>query len=139
MFIAILYGILDLNSGDLIYSNGGHTHPIIVRSHGSMQILDQAEDIVLGVLENAEYHLYHEKIMPGDIFFSATDGFNELIDLHQKPVSDHFLKRNLILHRQKEPEQILDEIYKSVGQIHPDNRSLSDDITCLLLKFRNCI
>jgi sigma-B regulation protein RsbU (phosphoserine phosphatase) len=139
MFIAILYGILDLNTGKIVYTNGGHTHPIIVRSKGSMQILDDTADIVLGVLEDAEYHLYHEKLNPGDIFFTATDGFNELTDLHGKPVSDHFLKRNLIKHRHQSPEQILNTIYESVDQIQPDSRSLQDDITCLIFKFKNCI
>ena len=139
MFIAILYGIIDLTTGEIVYSNGGHTHPILVRSDGSMQILDHAGDIVLGVIEDVEYQLDHAKMNPGDIFFTATDGFSELTDLHGKPVGDHFLKRNLIKHRRQTPEQILDIIYDSVDQIQPDSRSLSDDITCLVLKFKNCI
>jgi sigma-B regulation protein RsbU (phosphoserine phosphatase) len=136
MFIAIFYGILDVVSGEIAYANGGHTHPILVRSDGPMQILDNTGGLVLGVVEDAEYDLFHEKLSSGDLFFVATDGFSELNDIHGKPVSDHFLKRNLIRYRQETPNQILDKIYHSVRQIHPDNQSLSDDITCLLLKYQ---
>jgi sigma-B regulation protein RsbU (phosphoserine phosphatase) len=139
MFIAILYGILDLTTGEIIYSNGGHTHPLIVRSDGSMKILDHAGDIVLGVVEDSEYHLYRDNVYPGDVFFTATDGFSELTDLHGKPVSDHFLKRKLIKHRHQTPEQILDTIYETVDQIQPDSRSLNDDLTCLLIKIKHLI
>ncbi len=136
MFIAIFYGVLDLKSGEIEYANGGHTHPVIVRFNGSVQTLDDGSDVVLGVLEDVGYKLYYEKLNPGDIFFMATDGFSELTDAHGKPVSDHFIRRNLIKHRTRQPDQILETIYDSVNQIHPGSQSLADDLTCLLLKYQ---
>ena len=135
LFIAIFYGILELSSGKINYANGGHTYPTVVRKDGTLCVLDQPGGMVLGVVENVDYQLYHEELQAGDLFFTATDGFDELTDAHGKPVSDHFLKRHLIGQRHETVNKILDSIYRAVFQIHPDNQSLNDDITCLLLKY----
>ncbi|TFG96896.1 MAG: response regulator [Calditrichales bacterium] len=135
LFIAIFYGILNLRSGEIQYANGGHTYPIIVRADGNLRVLDRPSGVVLGVLEETDYRLYHETMQPGDIFFMATDGFDELNDMNNKPVSDHFLKRILIRDRHETADKIIDSIYQAVSQIHPDYLTLDDDITCLLLKY----
>jgi sigma-B regulation protein RsbU (phosphoserine phosphatase) len=135
MFIAILYGILDLCSGEIVMANGGHTRPLLIRSDGKVNVPDHDADVVLGVVEKVDYQPSRIKINPGDILFAATDGFNELTDQHGRAVGDHFVKRNLIHHRRKHAGQIVDIIFQSAGQIHPDNQPLSDDLTCLLLKY----
>ena len=85
-------------------------------------------------IPNTEYQLFRETLYPGDIFFTATDGIGELTDTQGKQAGDFFIKRNLIRYRKQTADQILDTLYESVKQIAPDNRSISDDITCLLLK-----
>ena len=72
-FYTILYGILDLETGEFCYSSAGHPPPLLVRGRGNSELLDSA-GFVIGHFEGAEYDQHRVHLHPGDRLYLFTDG-----------------------------------------------------------------
>src|SRR5215813_8660396 len=53
-FLTLFYGDLDPDTGTLTYSNGGHNSPILVRSDGAVEWLEQG-GLPVGMMQNVQY------------------------------------------------------------------------------------
>lgn len=59
------------------WSNAGHPHPIIIRSDGSIEVLDRKNDLLLGVVPTTPRRDHTVEIDDGDTLFFYTDGLIE--------------------------------------------------------------
>jgi sigma-B regulation protein RsbU (phosphoserine phosphatase) len=84
MFVTIFLGILNLNSGELLYSNAGHNPPYIRRAHGELIRLDARHGPVIGVVEDMVYGQDEAILTGGDLFFAYTDGVTEAMNEEQR-------------------------------------------------------
>lgn len=75
-FVTLFFGILDPRTGDLIYVNGGHNPPIVMRAGGGFDKLKPTGPAV-GVLPEAKFRYAHTRLAPGDTLFAYTDGVPE--------------------------------------------------------------
>jgi phosphoserine phosphatase RsbU/P len=75
-FVTLFFGILDPRTGDVLYVNGGHNPPVIIRTDGTLQLLKPTGPAV-GVLPEAKYRYAHTKLNPGDVLYAYTDGVTE--------------------------------------------------------------
>ncbi|MEM7738809.1 MAG: PP2C family protein-serine/threonine phosphatase [Deinococcota bacterium] len=75
-FVTLFFGILDPRTGDLIYVNGGHNPPIVLRAAGGHEKLKPTGPAV-GILPDAKFRYAHTKLQPGDVLFAYTDGVPE--------------------------------------------------------------
>ncbi|MFI7700858.1 PP2C family protein-serine/threonine phosphatase [Nonomuraea sp. NPDC049480] len=75
-FATMFFGVLDPCSGDLVYINGGHNPPIMVRADGRQTLLPPTGPAV-GILADSSYTLGHVQLRPGDALFAYTDGVVE--------------------------------------------------------------
>lgn len=75
-FVTLFFGILDPRTGDLIYVNGGHNPPIVMRAEGGLDKLKPTGPAV-GVIPEAKFRYAHTKLAPGDTLFAYTDGVPE--------------------------------------------------------------
>jgi sigma-B regulation protein RsbU (phosphoserine phosphatase) len=75
-FVTLFFGILDPRTGDLIYVNGGHNPPLVLRAGGGYDKLNPTGPAV-GVIPEAKYRYAHTKLAPGDTLFAYTDGVPE--------------------------------------------------------------
>jgi sigma-B regulation protein RsbU (phosphoserine phosphatase) len=77
-FVTVFYGILDLATGMLLYSNAGHWPPFRfhARNEGDTQELT-ATGIPLGILEDRAWRQEALQIDPGDVLVLYTDGITE--------------------------------------------------------------
>jgi sigma-B regulation protein RsbU (phosphoserine phosphatase) len=75
-FVTLFFGILDPRTGDLIYVNGGHNPPIVLREDGEHEKLKPTGPAV-GILPEAKFRYAHTKLQPGDVLFAYTDGVPE--------------------------------------------------------------
>ena len=72
-FATMFFGMLDPSNGSLIYINGGHNPPMIVRSSGEPVFLKPTGPAV-GMLPGATFKLGHTRLELGDILYLYTDG-----------------------------------------------------------------
>ncbi|NHN32399.1 PP2C family protein-serine/threonine phosphatase [Paenibacillus agricola] len=84
MFATIFCGVLDIRTGELIYSDGGHCTPYIIRSEGAIEPLKGIKGLPLGVLEDMEYRDNKARLAPGERILLYTDGISEAEDSQQR-------------------------------------------------------
>ena len=51
MFVTVFCGVLNTESGEVVYANGGHNPPLLIRSQGGVSYLDVNGGLVLGAFE----------------------------------------------------------------------------------------
>lgn len=70
-------GILELSTGRLSMTNAGHEIPIVVRSNGQVEKIENKHDFVMGLSAKAEYCQYDIELYAGDYFVMYSDGVPE--------------------------------------------------------------
>jgi len=134
MFVTVFYGILNLKTGELQYSNAGHNPPYILQKDGSVKTVEGTGDIVLGVMENMDYHSKSIKLNPGDTIFTFTDGITEAMDVDFNEYTDEKLIQFLQSQSGNSPKEMINNVVEDV-KIFTKGAEQSDDITTLALKF----
>jgi len=133
MFVTVFCAILDIRTGEVEYSNGGHNLPYFV-SHAETRPLRNTGGMALGFTEDVTYR--SEKIMlrAGDGLFLYTDGVTEAMDEGENQFSEPRLEEFL---QQANGSSATEIIRGAVDQVrrHSAGAPQSDDITALSLKY----
>ncbi|MEJ2457544.1 MAG: PP2C family protein-serine/threonine phosphatase [Novosphingobium sp.] len=77
MFVTIFAGVLDVRTGTIEYSDGGHEAPFIVRRSGAVERLEKHQGMALGVFEEVPFKTGHFSLEEGDALVLFTDGVSE--------------------------------------------------------------
>jgi len=80
MFVTAWLGILDLKTGEVSFSNGGHNPPICKTADGTARYIDTLPNFIMGVREPIDYQLQSITLSPGDSLILYTDGVTEARD-----------------------------------------------------------
>ncbi|MCK4268715.1 MAG: SpoIIE family protein phosphatase, partial [Actinomycetia bacterium] len=72
-FVTLFFGILDKESGVLLYCNAGHPQPIVARKLSMVSLLKTGSPVI-GVFKDMEYEDLEETLRDDDILFIYTDG-----------------------------------------------------------------
>lgn len=91
MFVTLLLGVLDLDSGELRWANAGHPPPALISEHG-VRLLRCRGGPACGVDPHARYRDFRLQLQPGATFFSYTDGVTDATD----PKGEHFGEARLV-------------------------------------------
>ena len=76
MFITAWIGLLDLETGMVRFGNAGHNPPVLIRN-GQPSFLEMDSDLILAVMDDAEYKSQTLTLEPNDLLFLYTDGVTE--------------------------------------------------------------
>lgn len=76
MFASVFFGLLQPETGELVYVNAGHESPAIVNSDGIRQQLGTTGP-VLGLFGDARHETGSARILPGESLVACTDGVTE--------------------------------------------------------------
>ena len=77
MFVTAFAGILDLRTGVVEYSDGGHEPPFIVRAGKRVERLEKDGGLALGVIEETTFNTARFELSQGDALVLFTDGVTE--------------------------------------------------------------
>ena len=80
MFVTVFYAILNIHTGDVVYSNGGHNRPVWIRKGGTAEMLPVTGSMALGVMPGLPYQERTIHLEPGDSLFLYTDGISEAMN-----------------------------------------------------------
>lgn len=130
-FATVFFGVLDPASGALLYINGGHNPPVLVRADGQHALLEPTGPAV-GVFPNGTYSLDHASLQPGDSLFMYTDGVVEARDTEGGLFG---MERTLdiVTEPGRSSRELLDAIETAIHQ-YRGSAEQSDDITTLALR-----
>lgn len=130
-FCTMFFGALDPQSGALVYINGGHNPPVLVRADGQHHLLDPTGPAV-GMFPSSSYLLGHTTLQPGDQLFVYTDGVTEA----RAPDGGMFGTNRMldvVLRPTPSAHALLDAVDDAVTR-YVGTAEQSDDITMLALR-----
>ena len=136
MFVTAFYGILDTQTGELVYANGGHNYPAIYRyGNGKIESLQNAQGMALGILGDFHFPTARENLDAGDTLLLYTDGIVEAHDSNMQEFGMERLNEILLKHTQVSPEDLGEQITRDV-EVFSNGLQQFDDITFLVVKIR---
>jgi phosphoserine phosphatase RsbU/P len=125
--------ILNIRTGQVDYSNGGHNLPYHLH-HGGVSPLENCGGRVLGLVEQSSYASGRMLLAPGEALLLYTDGVTEAMDPNETAYSDQRLAPFLASNRRSSPRQIIGDLINDVRQF-AGGAPQSDDITLLDLLY----
>jgi sigma-B regulation protein RsbU (phosphoserine phosphatase) len=134
MFVTLFFGILNIRTGKLTYSNGGHNLPYLVSAQGSFTALENTEGMILGVMEDAVFESKTLTLEKGDLVFLYTDGVSEAINQKEEMFSEKRLEDELRHCENLTVRQVIENIQSSVKAFTKGMEQF-DDITMLSIEF----
>ncbi|MFI5396998.1 MAG: PP2C family protein-serine/threonine phosphatase [Candidatus Binatia bacterium] len=128
------YLVLDHTNGRLRYSLAGHPMPVLLRSDGTLQLLEAGGPIIglNGLLAFAQEELV---LRPGDRLFLYTDGLVEFENLSGNTYGEPQLHEQVKLTQRQPLEEACDHIVASL-QRFGEGCSLQDDVTLVAIEFQ---
>lgn len=131
MFVTLLIGVLDLASGEFVYTNAGHNPPLLGRD-GAFHPLPVPKGLVAGVMEGAVYGVERALLRPGDIVLLYTDGVTEALNPRGEELGETRLVE--MLDGEACAATAVERVRAGVG-IFAAGSEQSDDITLLALRW----
>lgn len=132
MFVTLLVGTIDLNSGRYTICNAGHCPPYIVKQDKTI-LLDHVCGPSVGVISDIKYTEFSDVLERGDHLFLYTDGISEAQNENGEFFEDHRINDTLKKCHAMSCEEIVNTLLNSVLSFRGDAKQ-SDDITLLSLK-----
>lgn len=135
LFVTMFCGILDIDSGEMAFSNAGHNYPLFMPRDGQPRWLKLPPGRFLGILEDSTYITERMTLAPGDKLLVYTDGVTEAMDLEHNLYSDARLLELVTRLRHASPEELDNAVMASVHE-YAGAAEQTDDITVLTLEFK---
>jgi sigma-B regulation protein RsbU (phosphoserine phosphatase) len=136
MFVTLFVGILNTDSGELLYTNAGHLPPILLRKQQAPTFLIDDIQPMAGVMQNISYQTHKLTLSKRDMLFVYTDGVTEAANKQGELFSEQklfdFIKKNGNLTSVKDIIQRLLIQLAHFAKYEPQ----ADDITVLALRYR---
>lgn len=134
MFTTAFYGVLDTQTGEVVYANAGHNAPYILSADGKLHALPSAGGLALGVVEDALYSTQHAALAPGDTLICYTDGVTEAIDASGALYGDERLAATLAGRACEHPTEVLAAVVADVDA-YMGLTPMADDVTLLVIRY----
>jgi sigma-B regulation protein RsbU (phosphoserine phosphatase) len=77
MFATLFFGMLNPDTGQVMYINAGHNPPFIVGSDGTVKASLPNSGAAVGMFPNIDYRIEEAMLEPGDTLYMYTDGVTE--------------------------------------------------------------
>ena len=132
LFVTVFYCVFDATTGVLRYANGGHNPPYLRRAAGSVEALDGAGGLVLGVMPGVEFPDHTVQLRPGDRLVLYTDGVTEACNAADEAYGAERLIAEVQAHGNDRAAELVERICGSVTTF-AGAAAQSDDITLTVL------
>ena len=134
-FMTLFLGILDCQTGELIYVNAGHDCPLLyIRENDSIEEF-QTSGIPIGMFPNWSYDSVHyaRRLGPGDTLLLTTDGLWEAVghngDRYGKERLKKVFRESVELDAAAMVERVMNDVHEFCGPVQA-----KDDMTLVVVK-----
>lgn len=134
LFTAAFYAILNLETGELDYTNAGHTAPLILRKDGTVETLPLTNNTVIGVFENFQFQNQTCQLFSNDVIVMCTDGMTEAFNKNNEAYGKERLQEKLTQLSDKQPQEIVETLIQEVVDFE-QGTNRADDVTLLVAKY----
>ncbi len=134
-FLTLFLGVLNVETGELIYCNAAHTPSYILNDKGKLLKLSDSHGLPLGLYFDKEYDETKIQLKEGNSIIVYTDGVTELQDDNNLQYGNQKLEENLQNMAGLTPKEMVGKIEKSLDLFIGETKQ-SDDISILILKYK---
>lgn len=134
MFVTLIVGILDLETGMLKLCNAGHNPPILMHPDGHVSFLEFRTQIFVGVVDDFVYTDDEIRLEKGSKLFLYTDGVTEAENEDKELYGDEKLLATLAGSTMSDVRSTVNVIVDSIAS-HVKEAEASDDLTILLIQY----
>jgi len=134
MFVTAFCAMLNMQTGEVEYANGGHNPPMVCRNGKEVEFIKMETGIALGVVPNAKYITQKLTLNPQDKILLYTDGVTEAMNPQDEEFSEEGLRATLTRLRNENVEALVQAVAKEVTGFAED-RLQYDDITMVALEY----
>jgi serine phosphatase RsbU (regulator of sigma subunit)/pSer/pThr/pTyr-binding forkhead associated (FHA) protein len=131
-FVTMACAVMD-GSGGLITCNAGHNPPLVLRSDGKIDILEEG-GLMLGPFENATFNEQSTTLGPGDLVVIYSDGVTECTDQSGEFFGEERVYECLRDCTKLSANAVLERVFRAVSEFSGDAPQ-ADDITVLVVRF----
>ena len=133
MFVTAFYGIYNLTTGQVTYTNAGHNPPYLMKADGTILQLPFSSDLVVGAIDDFKYSEETLQLEHGDTLLLYTDGVTEAINSGDEEFGEQRLQAVLAQLTSNSSQDIIERIKACVSDFAGEAEQ-SDDITLLAIK-----
>ena len=138
MFVTAFIGVLDLETGEFTFVNGGHNPPVIYRAEENhCDFIDVKKNFVLGPMDEIPFVEQKIFLKRGDLLFLYTDGVTEALNVAEE---EYLPERLIDFMNSTDCKADLKTLIKNARadlSKHVGEAEQSDDITMFALRFKN--
>ena len=133
MFVTMFIGLLNLQTGHLLFCNAGHNPPVLVGGASGTSMLEIESNAPVGLWPEHEFVEEEIESIKGRTLFVYTDGLTEAEDANLQQYGEErmldFLRHTKLTKSQSVIEALLGEVEK-----HRHGVEANDDLTMLCLR-----
>lgn len=133
MFVTVFYGIYNIATGQVTYTNAGHNPPYLMKADGRIEQLPMSKDLVVGAIDDFKYSEETLQLEHGDTLLLYTDGVTEAINSGDEEFGEQRLQAVLAQLTSNSSQDIIERIKACVSDFAGEAEQ-SDDITLLAIK-----
>ncbi len=134
LFVTLFLGIINIKNGTIIFCNGGHNPPYIIRASGEIKAVETTSGLALGVMEDFKFQSKTERLDRGDAIFIYSDGVTEAMNSNQELFSEHRLEIELKRLKKLTVKGIIDGVMEKISEFS-QNEPQADDITMMIIRY----
>jgi phosphoserine phosphatase RsbU/P len=133
LFVTLVYGILDCQSGDFHFARVAHPSPVLLDGDGQAMFVPVAPGQPLGLFEQLPIDEEHIHIPPGGTLLLYSDGVNEPINLLEDEFGIELIHQSMAAHRHLSAQEMCEGLWQDV-QAFGAGLAQQDDFTVLVVK-----
>jgi len=134
LFVTLFCGYLDVQSGNFVYSNGGHCAPMVCTGRDAA-LLPLPQGTLVGAMSGRSYGSMRRMLAVGETLFCYTDGVTESENQAGVQFSEEGCLELLRHGAERALPALLDALLEKVVS-HTGSKMLADDCTMLALRLR---
>jgi len=135
MYVTMFLGVLQLNTGTLLYASSGHEPPLLFRSHTNQVKELPASGLILGYLDDLLCQGHRIKLMQGDTLLLFTDGLIDTRNTDNKPFERNRLMKLFADAGKHSPTSLISSLIHEVDSFRGENDPF-DDLAVMALRYR---
>ena len=133
MFVTIFYAVLDLETGQVLFSSAGHDDALLITDASNCEALNFMGPAI-GLFDAVEYPTAMRKLAAGDTMLLLTDGITEAFNIDGRVFGVDRLIKSSRNRKFASATELVNSITDDVTRF-ADGNEQSDDITCIAVRF----
>jgi phosphoserine phosphatase RsbU/P len=127
-FVTVLYGILDLLTGEFSYARAGHEPPLLLNPDGNVERIPYSSGMAIGLWNAITLDERTINLSPGMTLLLFTDGMTDCRDPNGEAFGLERIKQTLCNYTNLTAQQVCDELLDTLRR-YQNGAKQDDDVT----------